>query len=194
MIRKLIRFLINTLILLIIYIIVANYYIQNDSKEYLFDMPANLPKVKYGLFLGTSKYFKKGEGNEFYNERINATIQLFKENKINKIVVSGTHDSLNYSEPLAIQKDLIARGVPDSVIILDYFGDRTILSIRNFRKTYQCDSLIIISQKFHNERAVYLARKYGLIAWGFNARDIKLSSSYKVLLRELLAKGKALFE
>ena len=194
MITTIIRFFINTLVLLTVYVLVANYYIQNNSKSYLCDVTTNLPSIKYGLFLGTSKYFKKAVANEFYDERINATVQLFKENKIKKVIVSGTHELSNYSEPLSIQKDLKAKGITDSLIILDYFGDRTILSIRNFRKTYKSDSVIIISQKFHNERAVYLARKYGIDAWGFNAKDVKLSTSYKVLIRELFAKAKALFE
>ena len=178
----------------IIYITFSNYFINRQSKNYIYDSTTKLPKVQYGLILGTSKYFKKGISNDFYDQRILAVLKLFADKKISKIIVSGTHEELNYSEPLAIQKDLIQKGIPDSLIILDYFGDRTINSIANFRSHYKKDSVIIISQKFHNQRAVYLARKNNISAWGYNAREVKLSTSYKVLFRELFAKAIAIIE
>lgn len=192
--HKIKRLLIISLICVLGYLAVANYYIYNASKNYLQDTSSKLPNTKYGLILGTSKYFKKGKGNDFYDQRILAVVQLFADKKISKVIVSGTHEESSYSEPIAIRKDLIKKGVPDSLIILDYFGDRTIHSIKNFKKDYKSDSVIIISQKFHNQRAVYLARKHNLQAWGYNATDVKLSISYKVLFRELFAKGIAITE
>jgi len=178
----------------LVYLTLANLYIYRESKQYLYNSTKLIPHAEYGLLLGTSKYFKKGEHNDFYANRVEAAVLLISQNKISKIIVSGTHELVNYSEPLSIKKDLMSKGVADSLIILDFDGDRTLLSIMNFKNEYKKDSLIIISQDFHNQRAVYLARKHGLNAWGFNAKEVKFSTSYKVLFRELFAKGKAIFE
>lgn len=191
---KIRKWLIYVFLLFSFIITAANCYINNYSKDYIFYDITSLPKVKYGLLLGTSKYFKKGEHNDFYANRVDAAVQLISQNKISRIIVSGTHEVVNYSEPLSIKKDLMSKGVADSLIILDFDGDRTLLSIMNFKNEYKKDSLIIISQDFHNQRAVYLARKHGLNAWGFNAKEVKFSTSYKVLFREIFAKGKAVFE
>ena len=179
---------------LIVGIFSINFYVNKKSEKYLLDNEINCPHVKYGLILGTSKYFKRGEFNSFYVNRLNAAAYLFSKRKIDKIIISGTHEEDNYSEPLSIQKDLVLKGIPDTCILLDYYGDRTILSIKNFKEQYPTDSVIIISQKFHNQRAVYLARRYGIDAWGYNASDVELKSAYKVLFREYFAKTKAVFE
>ncbi|MBK6986137.1 MAG: YdcF family protein [Bacteroidetes bacterium] len=192
--HKIKRFLLISVICVIGYLAVANYYIYKVSKNYLQDTSSKLPNTKYGLILGTSKYFKKGKGNDFYDQRILAVVQLFADKKISKVIVSGTHEESSYSEPICNTKRFNKKGVPDSLIILDYFGDRTIHSINNFKKDYKSDSVIIISQKFHNQRAVYLARKQNIYAWGYNAGDVKLSTSYKVLFRELFAKAIAITE
>lgn len=188
------KYTIYLIVATLVYLTLANLYIYRESKQYLYNSTKLIPHAEYGLLLGTSKYFKKGEHNDFYANRVEAAVLLISQNKISKIIVSGTHELVNYSEPLSIKKDLMSKGVADSLIILDFDGDRTLLSIMNFKNEYKKDSLIIISQDFHNQRAVYLARKHGLNAWGFNAKEVKFSTSYKVLFRELFAKGKAIFE
>lgn len=191
---KIRKWLIYVVLLFSFIIATSNYYINNFSKNYISYDIASLPKVKYGLLLGTSKYFKKGEYNNFYAYRVDAAYELLKSGKIDKIIISGTHEDVTYSEPLTIKSDLIKKGIADSLIILDFFGDRTLLSISNFKSNYKGDSLLIISQKFHNQRAVYIARNHRLNAWGYNANDVEFSTSYKVLFRELFAKTKAVFE
>lgn len=193
-IKKIKNWTLKTIIILIVATLCINIYVNSISEKYIFFDETKLPNVKYGLLLGTSKYFKKGEDNDFYINRISAATLLYNKGRIRKIVISGTHEETYYSEPLSIRSDLIKKGIPDSAIELDYFGDRTILSIKNFKEKHSADSVIIISQKFHNQRAVYLARRCGIEAWGYNANDVKFKSAYKVLFREYFAKTKAVFE
>lgn len=178
----------------IVFVIGSNLYVNRIAEPWITSEALELPKVKYGLLLGTSKYFKKGENNDFYVKRLNAAIKLYSLGKIEKIIISGTHEESNYSEPLSIQKDLMQKGIPDTAIILDYYGDRTLLSILNFKNSYRNDSVIVITQKFHNQRAIFLGRKNTINIWGYNAEDVKIKTSFKVLIREYFAKAKAVLE
>lgn len=90
-----------------------------------------------------------------------------------------------------MRDSLVDHGVPDSIITLDYKGLRTINSIVNVKTDYDLDSLIIISQKYHNERAIWLAEHYGLHAIAYNATTPDITTKkIKNTLREFLARVK----
>ena len=89
----------------------------------------------------------------------------------------------------------MARGVPDSIMTLDGKGFRTINSIERAKNDFGIDSLIVISQEFHNKRAIFQAQHYGIEAIGFNADDSPFRYwRIKNHLREYLARVKVVFE
>lgn len=96
-----------------------------------------------------------------------------------------------YDEPVAMRDSLMKQGVDLTRIILDYDGTRTLNSIAKMRDVYCQDSVIIISQKYHNERALYQAKHLGIDAIGFNARTPgKRTSWWRNRGREVLARVK----
>lgn len=153
-----------------------------------------IPKNKVGLVLGTSKKISSGESNPYYANRINATIQLFNAGKIDFVLVSGDNGSRYYNEPTTFKKDLVSGGIPEEKIFLDYAGFRTLDSMVRAREIFGLDSVTVISQKFHNERAIYLAEKKGLYAIGYNARDITGQQGLKVQFREYFARVKVFLD
>lgn len=91
----------------------------------------------------------------------------------------------------AMRDSLIAYNIPDSVILLDYNGTRTLSSILQAKNNYNIDSITIISQEYHNERALYLAQHYGIKGVAYNARTPKIRGKrLKNGLREYLARVK----
>lgn len=146
----------------------------------------SIPKNKVGLLLGTGKYAASGNINLFYKYRIDATIKLYKAGKIEYILVSGDNSRKDYDEPSDFKNDLIAKGIPEEKIFLDYAGFRTLDSVVRAKEIFGQTSLTFISQKFHNQRAIYIANHFGIEAVGFNARDV-----YKSHFREYLARSKA---
>ena len=140
--------------------------------------------------LGTSKYLRKGSVNEFWKNRIDATVTLFNLGKIKSIIISGDNSKLYYNEPIEMKKELVKLGIPDSVIYLDYAGFRTFDSMIRAYKIFGQSSFTVISQKFHNERAVYIARHYGIYAIGFNAKEVNAYNGFKTALREKFARVK----
>lgn len=194
-IKKKYRFLLALLLLLsILVVIISNFTIEISARGKTFTDPANIPKNKVGLVLGTSRMLVKGGVNPYYANRIKAAIELYKAGKIEFILVSGDNGSIYYNEPTTIKKDLIKGGIPDEKIFLDYAGFRTLDSMVRAKYIFGLDSVTVISQKFHNERAIYLAEKKGLKAIGFNAEGITGKQGIKVQFREYFARVKVFLD
>lgn len=145
-----------------------------------------IPKNDVGLVLGANKYTPNGYINPYYKYRIDAAVALYKSGKIKYILVSGDNAYKSYNEPKNFKKDLIAKGVPENHIFLDYAGFRTLDSVVRAKEVFGQTSFTIISQKFHNERAIYIAKHFNINAIAYNAKDI-----YKTPNREYLARTKA---
>jgi SanA protein len=171
-------------------LIVCNYTINRAAKGKTYSTIESVPKNRVGLVLGTSKRRSNGLPNPYYTYRIDATITLFKAGKIDFVLVSGDNGTIYYNEPTTIKKDLVKGGIPENRIFLDYAGFRTLDSMVRAKEVFGLDQVTVISQKFHNERAIYLAEKKGLHAIGFNATDVTGQPGLKVKLREYFARGK----
>lgn len=172
----------------------CNYTIEHAAKGKTFFNINNIAKNRVGLVLGTSKKLTSGHPNPYYTYRIDATVTLFKAGKIDYVLVSGDNGTIYYNEPTTIKKDLVKGGIPEEKIFLDYAGFRTLDSMVRAKEVFGLDSVTIISQKFHNERAIYLAEKKGLAAIGFNARDIKGQQGFNVRFREYFARVKVFLD
>lgn len=168
----------------------ANHKIETETKDFVTNDVQKLPNEKVGLLLGTSKTLKSGWKNLYFFNRIDAAEQLYKSGKIKYILISGDNSQKDYSEPEDMQAELIKRGIPADKIVLDFAGFRTLDSVVRAKEIFGQNSFIIISQKFHNERAVFLAQHYGIKAYGFNAKDVNKYVGFKTMLREKFARAK----
>lgn len=171
-------------------ILMCNRIIINTVADQVYSDLEMVPENRVGLLLGTSPKLRGGKANLYFDYRIDAAVELYRSGKISRILVSGDNRRRNYNEPIEMRKALLAQGVPDSVIVLDYAGIRTLDSVVRAKKVFGQDSLTIISQRFHNERALYIAGRNGMVAVGFNARDVDAYSGFKTNMRELLARVK----
>ncbi|MFC0308106.1 vancomycin high temperature exclusion protein [Gallibacterium trehalosifermentans] len=128
-----------------------------------------LPYRPYGLVLGTAKYFKNNTLNLFYYNRLSAAEQLVKHHKVDYLLLSGDNRTMQYNEPQRMFKDLLKMGVPSQSMYFDYAGFRTLDSIIRADKVFNVQSLTIITQRFHCERALFIAKHYNLDAICFEA-------------------------
>ncbi|MGB5274619.1 MAG: ElyC/SanA/YdcF family protein [Flavobacteriaceae bacterium] len=175
-------------------LMVCNYTINSSAEGKTFSTIESVPKNRVGLVLGTSKRRTNGQPNPYYTYRIDATIALFKAGKIDFVLVSGDNGTIYYNEPTTIKKDLVEGGIPENRIFLDYAGFRTLDSMVRAKEVFGLEHVTVISQKFHNERAIYLAEKKGLHAIGFNATDVSGQPGLKVKLREYFARVKVFLD
>lgn len=190
-VKRLIQLFLLLLVAGIVFVAWANYSMKRHTGDFLFSNVAEIPETKTALLLGTSKTLGNGQPNAYFYNRILAAAELYKSGKIQYLIVSGDNSRKDYNEPEDMQKALIERGVPEDHIFLDFAGFRTLDSVVRAKEIFGQHKVIIVSQKFHNERAVFLAQQNGMEAYGFNAEDVNKYAGFKTNVREYLAKTKA---
>lgn len=188
--RKFRIFILTSIVIVFALTIWSNIVVNQTAKKYITDNLANVKPKNVGLLLGTSKNLKNGAKNDFFYNRIDAAVELFKGGKISNIIISGDNSRTDYNEPTDMKAELVKNGIPDSLIYLDCAGFRTLDAVVRARDIFGQNSFIVISQKFHNERAVYLARKFGIDAFGYNAKEVQAYKGFKTKVRELFARDK----
>ena len=178
----------------VVFVVFANYRIDKQTEKFVFGDIESIPENKVGLLLGTSKFLKSGHLNTYFINRIIAAEELFKTGKIKYILISGDNSRKNYNEPQDMKDELIKRGIPEEKIYLDYAGFRTFDSVYRINAIFGQDSFTIISQKFHNQRAIYIANALELNAVGYNAKDVNAYNGFKTKLREKFARVKVFID
>ena len=165
--------------------------VRINAKDYIHDRVEDIPHNKTGLLLGTAPFTPSGEHNYYFDYRIEAASALFHAGKVDYLLVSGDNHVKEYDEATCMRDSLMAHGVPESRIVLDYAGFRTLDSVVRAKEIFGQDSITVISQQFHNERALYLAHHSDIHAVAFNARDVMRTSKWlKIHTREFLARTK----
>ena len=193
--KHLLYIFLSLIAILTIGVIFCNRAVIKTAEDKMYDDVSVIPYNRVGVLLGTSPKGRRGNPNPFYINRIEACVALYKERKIERILVSGDNSRTTYDEPTCIKEDLIAAGVPDSVIYLDYAGFCTYDSMVRTKEVFGLSSFTVISQPFHNERALYIASCKGLDAVAFNAPDVQLRSwQVRMTIREWLARTKAVLD
>lgn len=193
--RKILWGFISVVIAIVAVIAGCYTLVEYKASGKTFDNTAHIPHREVGLLLGTSPRVAGGGPNFYYINRIIATADLYKAGKVDRIIASGgdysSRPSGGYNELIAMRDSLVAHGVPDSVITLDYDGTRTLNSIVKAKEVYGADSITLISQEYHNERAIYLASQNGIDAIGYNAKPSHIiTKRIKNESREFLARVK----
>jgi len=184
-----IRFYIPVSLLVLVFIFYCSYQVEKNAKGKLSTDVSEIPYNKVGLLLGTCKTMDdRVTINPFWKFRLEAAYALWKANKIDRILISGDNGWHGYNEPQDFMDEFIAMGIPDSCLVCDFAGFRTHDSVIRCKKIFGQKKVTIISQEFHNERALFIARKYGLEAVGFNANDVSFRSGLYTFFREKAAR------
>lgn len=193
-IKRFRRFLVLFLCFMAVWFFGSDWAIESNTEGKLFSKPEHCPEVKVGLLLGTSPNNRSGSANAYFTNRIEAAVELYKAGKIKYILVSGDHGTVSYDEPSAMRTELVNRGVPSDRIFLDHAGFRTLDSMERALKVFGQKEVIVISQRFHNERAIYLGEHFGMKVYGYNAKDVLKMRGIKTKIRERFARMKVFWD
>ena len=172
----------------------CNLAVNLAAEGKLYDTPADVPRHRVALILGTSERQAGGGRNPFFDNRIQAAYKLWRQGRVQVLLCSGDARSPYYNEPAMMRRALLRLGVPEHAIWTDYGGTRTIDSIRRCRRVFGQTDCVIVSQRFHNQRAVFLARYVGLDAIALNAADVPGWAGTRIALREMGAKVLAFWD
>ncbi len=178
----------------VLFTVVVNMMVSYDSGRRLYGIE-DVPRNRVGLLLGTNPLNRMGRPNTYFYTRINTAAQLYHDGKIDYIIASGDNHTRGYDEPMAMRDSLIAKGVPEKSIVLDFAGFRTLDSVVRAKEVFGCDSITIISQPDHCERALFIARSNGIDAVAVGAPVIAgRLVRIRLTLREWLARDKMMFD
>lgn len=161
--------------------------------SYLYPNLEAVPPFDVALLLGTTKAVF-GRPNRFYQYRLQAVADLYFAGKIKAILISGDNAQRSYNEPIDMKNDLLELGLPEHVLTLDYAGFSTLDSVLRAKHIFGQNRLLVVSQPFHCKRAIYIARRHQIDAYGFPARDVTGPAAQKTYSREYLARVKALLD
>jgi SanA protein len=166
-----------------------NLGILFGAQDHLYSDVEKVPYREVGVVLGCPPKVPGGQPNRFFLSRITAAAALFRAGKVSRLLLSGTATPY-YDEPKAMYEALVERGVPPGALLLDPEGHRTIESIHRAIHVFGFAQFTIISQAFHNSRAVFLAQHFEADVVAFNAPAITGVRAWRVFIREYFARVK----
>lgn len=184
---------VSGVMMLVLTILAIDLWISLQARDRLATQVQALRPATYAVVLGTAKYYSSGV-NPFYQARMAATAELYHSGMIEQVIASGDHSTPFYNEPGMMLEDLVLLGVPEQVILRDGGGIRTLHSVRRLDSEFGQTDVIIISQRFHLERALFIAQAAGIAAQGFVAEDPPLRWYWRVRVREIFARLSAMMD
>ncbi|QUJ68776.1 YdcF family protein [Photobacterium sp. GJ3] len=188
--RSFLRYAAIFLILLCGVSLILDRWVAASTSDRIYTQIEQVPARTVGLVLGTSKYIAHNL-NPYYNFRMDAAVELYREKKIQILLLSGDNAHRSYNEPWTMKRDLLKANIPDEVIVLDYAGFRTLDSVMRARDVFEANSLTIITQRFHCERALFIAEHKQIDAICLAVPAPHGVAGFKIRLREVLARVKA---
>ncbi|MCB9195003.1 MAG: YdcF family protein [Flavobacteriales bacterium] len=172
-------------------ILLSNWYVVHSTADQIYDEVEVVPSKKVALVLGAARYSYGTVENLYFVYRMQAAAELYHQGKVEHILVSGDNHIKSYNEPEDMKNKLVELGVPASAITLDFAGFRTFDSMIRAKEIFGLDDFIVVSQRYHLERAIYIANANGINVCGFCAKDV----GYKgINLREPMAKFRAFLD
>ncbi len=187
---RIIKYLMFLFSIGLIVILIINLYVVASTKEQI--MTSSTIKASKDidciLILGAGVW--EGSPSPMLKDRLNAGIELYKSDISNKLIMSGDHGREEYDEVNVMKEFAINNGINSEDIFMDHAGFSTYESIYRTKEIFQAKKIIIVTQKYHLHRALYIANKLGLEAVGISADSQKYSGQMYRELREILARNK----
>ena len=195
--RRIKRFfiiLISAAVLLAAAAFVPNFIVikKTESNIVALEEATELSDVDCAVILGAG--VREGKPTPMLRDRLLVGIDLYKSGAVKKLIMSGDHGSTDYDEVNIMKSFAVDRGVPDEDIFMDHAGFSTYETIYRAREIFEADNIIIVSQKYHLYRALYIAEKLGIKSVGVSADLDTYRGQTKRDLREILARDKDFFK
>ena len=174
-------------------VFVPDIIVVSSAKDRIItaDEAAELENTDCVLVLGAG--VRDGSPTPMLRDRLITGISLYKSGAAPKIIMSGDHGREDYDEVNVMKSYAVENGVPDSDVFMDHAGFSTYDSIYRAKAVFEADSIIIVTQKYHLYRALYIAERLGVNAVGVSADLDDYSGQLKRDLREIAARDKDFF-
>ena len=189
-IKKIIKYGIIFMLVLLCIVFIINFYVVKTTKNQIItsDKISDLKDIDCILVLGAGIWGDKP--SPMLEDRLNEAISLYKQNVSAKIIMSGDHGREEYDEVNIMKDYAIEKGVPSEAIFMDHAGFSSYESIYRLREIFEAKKVVIVTQKYHLFRALYIANQFDLEAYGVNSDPRRYVGAAYRELREVLARNK----
>jgi SanA protein len=172
-----------------LFLLLCHWWVSRAGGLPLFDSVEQMPANEAALVLGTAPVLARGIPNRYFVARMNAAAALYHAGKAKVLLLSGNGRDDSYNEPMAMREALMVRGVPKAVLIEDRAGMRTLDSVIRAKSVFGFDRLTVISQEFHNRRALFFCKHFQIDAVALNATSVVGDYSWRLTWREFAARA-----
>ena len=191
-VKIILRTIIALIILLTLSVVGVNLHMTRFSKQYIYkgEVPDTFDAI---VVLGASVR-PDGSPSPMLQDRLDKGIHLYNTGVSSKIIMSGDNSSDYYNEVIAMKNYATNMGVPSEQILVDHYGIHTYESMYRLKEVFDAKKVIVVTQDYHLYRAIYIARKLGIDAYGADASTMDYSGQFKRDIREVLARYKDYFK
>ena len=188
--KKIIKYIIIILAIIMILVISINTYVKKSTKKQIIENKAytDLTEIDAIIVLGAG--INGTQPSHMLEDRLLGAIELYKNNISSKIIMSGDHGKTDYDEVNIMKKFAIEKGIPSEDIFMDHAGFSSYESIYRAKEIFKAKKVVIVTQKYHLYRALYIANQLGIEAYGVGADPRQYVGETYREVREILARNK----
>lgn len=191
--KKIGIFLLAAIFLGLVIFILANYRVLSVSRKYIYQNIYDVPEAQTALVLGAGVR-SDGQLSDILRDRADTAVELYQNKKVAKILATGDNSTIYYNETKAMENYFVNHGIPAKDLFLDYAGFDTYDSLYRARDVFKAKSLIVVTQNFHLNRAVYFGRSLGMEVYGVSADKQTYRGIVWLKIRESMARVKGFFD
>lgn len=181
--------IIKLILVIILLGVLINLYVILSTRNRIIK-EEQLKDEEYDCIVVLGASVKKDKPSPMLEDRLKEAVELYNNKKAPKILVSGDHIDDNYNEVDVMKNYLIEQGIPSEDIFMDHLGISTYDSILRAKRIFKANRVIVVTQKYHLYRALYIAKDINLKAYGISADERRYIGQNKRDLRELFARIK----
>lgn len=187
--KKIFKYILIVLIVIILVPVIINFYVILSTKNRIVSGDSELlTDIDYIVILGAG--IRRGKPSPMLEDRLKTGISLYNNDISNKILITGDHMNDDYDEVTVMKNYLLEHGIPEEDIITDNYGISTYDSIYRVKNVYKSNKVVIVSQRYHLYRALFLSDNLDLKSYGVEANLRYYYGQWYREIREILARNK----
>lgn len=187
--KKIFKYILIVLIVIILVPVIINFYVILSTKNRIVSGDSELlTDIDYIVILGAG--IRRGKPSPMLEDRLKTGISLYNNDISNKILITGDHMNDDYDEVTVMKNYLLEHGIPEEDIITDNYGISTYDSIYRVKNVYKSNKVVIVSQRYHLYRALFLSDNLDLVSYGVEANLRYYYGQWYREIREILARNK----
>ncbi|TCD02405.1 hypothetical protein EZ449_18375 [Pedobacter frigidisoli] len=174
------------------FVMVTNYAVNNSTENAIYEKMEDVPQSKIAIILGAG--INGDKPSKYLKDRLDAGISLYKSKKVYKILLSGDNGRDEHDELTVMKLYCYQNGVDTNKIYIDYAGFDSYSTMYRAKHIFKVDTAILVSQKYHLNRCIYIGNKIGIKSYGFSANHGEYRGYKYYAFREKLSISKSIFD